>query len=258
VAHEVSDLSTSDLPPTAKQQHCFAITVADNFDMNLGTLHGENSIHILNRIIIQTPLNDELKVDVNDCLNDLCALIESTVDGLNCDSSLNTNVANPQTTTAPTTKKSESYVLFEDNSYRDVLIAYALMKYVYDTNGIFEKFIINKTQINLPLLSGFCATYLSHLPRPLSKITFLPPINQDPSSLTTSEVCLQSAKTSLIESGFQKEVVIVVDEKIYRNCMKVNFSNAPYNYIDIIICSLSLQYLSSHYRSNGNMRSKIN
>jgi len=227
VAHEISELSTLDLPPTAQQQHCFAITVADNFDMNIGTLHGENSIHILNRIIIQTPLNDELKVDVNECLNDLCALIESALDEWSCDLALNSNIRNPQTTTAPTTiNKNEPCILFEDNSYRNVLIAYAVMKYAYDTNNIFEKFINNTIQINLPLLSGFCATYLPHLHRPLSKITFLPPINQDPSSLATSQVCLQSAKTSLIESGFQKEAIVVVDEKIYKNCVKVNFSYA--------------------------------
>ena len=95
------------------------------------------------------------------------------------------------------------------------------MKLFFNTNNFFEKLIDDKNKVFLPLLSGFFATYLPNLRRPLSKITFLPPINQDPTSLTTSQICLRSAKTSLIDSRFQKEAVIVVDEKIYSNCMKV-------------------------------------
>lgn len=35
--------------------HEFAIKVADNFDLNKDTLHGENSLHMLNQIIVTTP-----------------------------------------------------------------------------------------------------------------------------------------------------------------------------------------------------------
>ncbi len=47
--------------------------------------------------------------------------------------------------------------------------------------------------------------------------------NQDLSSVTTSQLYLQSINIYLIDSGFQKEAIVVVDEKIYSNCMKVNF-----------------------------------
>ncbi|CAF1212257.1 unnamed protein product [Rotaria sordida] len=230
VVHEVSKLSSTDLPPTVQQQHSFAITVADNFDMNIGTLRGENSIRMLNRIIIQTPANDELKSDVNECLNDLCASVVSAVDESDHDLLLNSNTTNSRTfTTSSTTNENEPYISYKDNSYRDLLLAYTLMKYVYAANNIFQKFIDNQMQINLPLLSGFFATYLPHVHRPLSKITFLSPTNQDPSSLTTSQLCLQSTKASLIDSRYQKEAVVVVDEKIYSNCIKAKWLNETDN-----------------------------
>jgi hypothetical protein len=203
--------------------------------MNIGTLHGENSIHILNRIIIQTPVNNELKFDVRECLNDLCASVASALDDPNFNLLLNSNTTNSTTittssttnsttiTSSSTTNKNQPYVPYKDNSYRDILLAYGLMKHVYDTNNILAKVIDNQAQTNLPLLAGFFATYIQNVHGPLSKITFLPPINQNPSSLTTSQLCLQSTKTSLIDSGYQKEAVVVVDEKIYSNCIKVNF-----------------------------------
>ncbi|CAF4323755.1 unnamed protein product [Rotaria sp. Silwood2] len=49
----------SDVLKQRKQSSCgikheFAVKVADNFDMNKDTLHGQNSLHMLNQIIIQT------------------------------------------------------------------------------------------------------------------------------------------------------------------------------------------------------------
>ncbi|CAF0919894.1 unnamed protein product [Didymodactylos carnosus] len=55
----------------AQQQHNFAIKVADNFDLNKDTIHGEKNIHIMNQIIIQTVENDEIGVNVTDSLNEL-------------------------------------------------------------------------------------------------------------------------------------------------------------------------------------------
>ncbi len=40
---------------TGEHKHEFAVKIADNFDMNKETLRGENSIHMLNRIIVKTP-----------------------------------------------------------------------------------------------------------------------------------------------------------------------------------------------------------
>jgi hypothetical protein len=222
VANEVSTLSTADLPASVKQDYSFSIIVADNFDMNVGTLHGENSIHILNRIIVQTPLNDELQFDINDCLNHICSTVESIIDKSNFDLRLNGNITNSVPNTPSfITDKNEPDVRFEDNSYREILFVYTLMKNIFDTNNTFRKIIDSKIQRNIPLLSGFFATYIPHVYRPLSKITFLPPLNQDPSSLATSQLCLQSTSASLIQSGIQKEAIVVVDEKIYKNCIKV-------------------------------------
>ncbi len=49
--------------------HNFVLKIADNFDINPDTLYGNNSIHILNQIIISTPENDEIPNIVEDVLN---------------------------------------------------------------------------------------------------------------------------------------------------------------------------------------------
>ncbi|CAF1101289.1 unnamed protein product [Rotaria magnacalcarata] len=222
VTDSVSKLSSTDLPETVEQQHSFAITVAENFVMNIGTLRGENSIHMLNRIIIQTPENDELKFDVSQCVNDLCVSIVSALDDPLPDWPSTLNRTNSTTCTASTTtNKNDLYTIsYKDESYRHALIAYGLMRYSFDTDQHLKKIIDNPIQINVILLAGFASMYLPDVHRPLSKITFLPPINEDPNSLTASQLCFQSVKTSLIDSHFQKEAVVVVDEKIYRNCAK--------------------------------------
>ncbi|CAF4125635.1 unnamed protein product, partial [Rotaria sordida] len=51
--------------------HDFTIKVADNFDLNPDTLYGNNSIHILNQIIVSTPENDEIPFIVADVLRDV-------------------------------------------------------------------------------------------------------------------------------------------------------------------------------------------
>ena len=51
--------------------HNFIVKVADNFDINPDRLHGENSIHLLNQIIVSTPENDELPVVVSECLYEI-------------------------------------------------------------------------------------------------------------------------------------------------------------------------------------------
>ena len=215
-------MSSSEIPDIVHQQRAFAIIAADNFDMNIGTLRGENSIHILNRIIIQAPENDKLKSDVNECLNDLCESVVSVIDeNFGLPSKLTGKISNISNTLI-TTNRNEPNVSNKDESYRDASIAYGLMKYYFDKDSNIRETDDKTREIKLPLLSGFFATYLPNAQRHLSKITFLPPIKQDTSSLTTSQLCLKSAKMSLIDSHFQKEMVIVVDENIYRNCAKVS------------------------------------
>ncbi|CAF1583813.1 unnamed protein product, partial [Didymodactylos carnosus] len=45
--------------PKSMIPNSFGVKVADNFDLNKQTLRGENSLHILNQIIIQNPENEE-------------------------------------------------------------------------------------------------------------------------------------------------------------------------------------------------------
>ncbi|CAF0968968.1 unnamed protein product [Didymodactylos carnosus] len=140
--------------------------------MNIGSFHGENSIHILNRIIIQTPANDEVSFNVNQCVTDLCQRIvaERSVNSIFDPTILPVIPSDLTTTTATSTATST---------------------------------------LNLPLLSGFCTVYLPHIDRPLAKITFMPPINEDPNALSTSQSCLQAIKASFIDSNYQEEAVVV-------------------------------------------------
>ena len=103
------------------------------------------------------------------------------------------------------------YSPFVDTSFTHALLGYALAKLSVST-------FLART---LPMLSGFFATYLHSDERPLHTVTFLTPINEDPSSESTAEACLQSTKAALLDSNYQREAVLVVDEKIYRSCVKV-------------------------------------
>ena len=44
--------------PSGVLSNCYIVQVADNFDLNRETLHGERSYHFLNRIFVQTPENN--------------------------------------------------------------------------------------------------------------------------------------------------------------------------------------------------------
>ena len=78
-----------------------------------------------------------------------------------------------------------------------------------------------RVRFSLPLLSGFFATYLPSHPRPLHTVAFLTPINEDPSAESTAETCLRATKELCLDTRYQEEAVVVVDEKIYRSCVKV-------------------------------------
>lgn len=47
--------------PAGLLPNCYLVQVADNFDLNRETLHGERSYHFLNRIFVQTSENDHHK-----------------------------------------------------------------------------------------------------------------------------------------------------------------------------------------------------
>ena len=219
VIDSVSRMSISEMPDVVRQQRSFAVAVAGNFNMNSGTLRGKNSIHVLNCIIIQASENVELKSDVNECLNDLCELIVSGIDAnFGLPSKLTGKFLNTSNTSI-TTNRNEPNISHKDESYHDILVAYGLMN---DKDSTIRETNDKTREISLSLLSSSFATYLSNIYRPLSKIMFLPSINQNPSSLATSKLCLKLAKVSSINSQFQKRVVIVVPEKIQRNCVRAS------------------------------------
>ncbi|CAF1137322.1 unnamed protein product [Didymodactylos carnosus] len=218
----VANSPSSSLPSNTQQQQQFIVKVADNFDLNKDSLHGENSIHILNQILVQTSENDELFIDVSKCLNQLCDNI------VNLDSRNSTTsflIPSTKTTTSSARKQYAPYEPFVDDSYKTILLAYGVSKLACDHSSNLTTVFSGPKHV-LPLLAGFCATYLQHVQRPLHTVSFCIPINADPTSLPTAELCLRTTKSSILDSNYQQEAVVVVDEKIYRNCIKAKGLNS--------------------------------
>ncbi|CAF4187652.1 unnamed protein product, partial [Didymodactylos carnosus] len=218
----VANSPSSLLPSNTQQQQQFIVKVADNFDLNKDSLHGENSIHILNQILVQTSENDELFIDVSICLNQVCDHV------VNLDSRNSTTsflIPSTKTTTSSPRKQYAPYEPFVDDSYKTILLAYGISKLACDHSSNLTT-VFSSPKHLLPLLTGFCATHLQHVQRPLHTVSFCIPINADPSSIPTAELCLRTTKSSILDSNYQQEAVVVVDEKIYRNCIKAKGLNA--------------------------------
>ncbi|CAF4617313.1 unnamed protein product, partial [Didymodactylos carnosus] len=155
----------------------------------------------MNQIIIQNPENTldivqnptdskaTLQMDVDTYLDDFSALTTST------------ETATPISTML--------FKPFLNNSLDDPLLAYALVK--------FHCFSLNHS---MPLLTGFFATHLPAISRQRHIISFCCPILDDPSSQACANTCLQMTKCAILDSKFQRETVLVADEKIYTNCNK--------------------------------------
>jgi hypothetical protein len=75
--------------------------------------------------------------------------------------------------------------------------------------------------MQIPIISGFFATYLPFERRPLHTVSFITPRNEDPSSEVTAEKCLEHTRQIFVDSQHQQEGVLVIDEKIYRSYLKV-------------------------------------
>jgi hypothetical protein len=105
----------------------------------------------------------------------------------------------------------QNYEHFLDHSLIPHLIAYGCIKSYYNRLG----------EDNLPLYSGFMAIHLPHTIKSRHKVTFMSPINEDPNKSKTAESCMTDMKKNLIDSGIQKDAVLVVDEKIFRLCVEV-------------------------------------
>ena len=184
-------MSSTELPPTIKEEKTFALTVVDNFDLNIGTFHGDNSIHILNRKIIQTPNYKQIIIDVIQYLEDTCNLVAADVQSIH----LNAAFIDRMQSAARATDKmigEATYQPFTDNAYNDILLVYSLMKRAFAQSDVFTKIINNRTTTHIPLLSSLLAIFIKVTPHILSKITFLLPINQDSSTLSTSKLCIEA------------------------------------------------------------------
>ncbi|CAF3952846.1 unnamed protein product [Rotaria sp. Silwood1] len=198
-------------PSCAIINHHFAVKVADNFDMNKETLHGQNSLHMLNQIIVQTSENDEIPIISKDLINSIIDQISTSASSA------------PVTIATITSKDLLKYEPFIDYSFDTSLLAYSLSKYysMFNEDGTLTK----SKSIQFPLLSGFFATHLTPQNRPIHSIKFCTPIKQSPNDILTTEMCLRETKTTMVETHHQKLAVVVVDEKLYTNCMKVIRSN---------------------------------
>ncbi|CAF2191690.1 unnamed protein product [Rotaria magnacalcarata] len=189
----------------------FLIKVIDNFDMNKETLHGENSLHMLNQIIVQTIENDESYITANEVINDIIDCISTSTPP-----SLVVEAIKPP-------KQLFKYKSCFDLSLKFSLLGYSLVKCfdLFDTNGN----IVLSKPIHFPILSGFFATYLNNRIRPIHTGRYCCPIKENPNDVTTIEASLRETKTNILELNRQQTAVVVVDEKLFHICTKVIGNN---------------------------------
>ncbi len=116
-----------------------------------------------------------------------------------------------------------SYEPFTDSSFDSCLLAYCLAKYFAYIRSKGAR--SSARSIVFPLLSGFFATYLTTHRRPTHSILFCTPLKESPNDIATTETCLCDMKTAILKSRYQEEAVLVVDEKLYQNCLKVCISS---------------------------------
>ncbi|CAF3163412.1 unnamed protein product [Rotaria sp. Silwood2] len=198
----------------------FLIKVIDNFDMNKETLHGENSLHMLNQIIVQTIENDEAYITANEVINDIIDCISTSTPP-----SLVVEAIKPP-------KQLFEYKSCFDLSLKFSLLGYCLVKCfdLFDTNG---NLVLSKP-IHFPILSGFFATYLNNRSRPIHTVKYCCPIKENPNDVTTIEASLRETKTNILELNHQQTAVVVVDEKLFHICTKV-IGNNPNEFDGVFI-----------------------
>ncbi|CAF4064432.1 unnamed protein product [Rotaria sp. Silwood2] len=241
--------------------HDFAVKVADNFDLNPDTLYGNNSIHILNQIIVSTSENDEIPTIVAHILDDvLDEIVKSS-------GSVSFNA--PQTIiTISIDNSSFSYKMFTDTSLFLPLFAYALIKYSNDSTRIQNNCFSYIPPVLIPLMSGFFATYLPSELHPPHTVSYLTPINKDPSSELTAEICLDDTKSLLIDSQHQKEGILVVDENNYfetmyksstlRGILDVQHFNRSLRCCKLLYTALQILLLEAFISDTSSTTSTIN
>jgi hypothetical protein len=114
------------------------------------------------------------------------------------------------------------YKEFESSNHNMSLFCFDLVKSWLSTKYLNSSLLMPQRDMPIPLISGFFASYLSSFIRPIHHVTFLPPVHNDPNKISTTYQCMESTKQRLLDNGIQEAAVIVVDEKLYRNCIQVN------------------------------------
>ncbi|CAF4815992.1 unnamed protein product [Rotaria sp. Silwood1] len=238
-----NDDTSASAIPTNVRNNCFMIEVHDNFDMNKETLRGEGSLHVVNRVILQTSENDGKLTHFSSPMSSNTARSSSQLSSnnvnvqkniLSSSSSANsalilstlTNASDiSATTTNHLSKPTSLYKEFQSSNHGVSLFCFDLVKSWFSTNYLNPSLLVPRHCTPIPLISGFFASYLSSSLRPIHHVTFLPPMHDDPNKTSTTYACMESTKQRLLDSGIQEVAVIVVDEKIYRNCIEVKENN---------------------------------
>ena len=139
------------------------------------------------------------------------------------------------TTLAAIASVNFSNTMFVDCSLHLYLLAYGLIKFANDITRMSLNYLSSLVPVSIPIMSGAFAIYLNTKQRPLHYVAFMTPINEDPSSESTAKKCLEETRKMCIDSKYQKEGVLVVDEKIYRSCMKVKIkTNESYSIFNCV------------------------
>ena len=165
-------------------------------------------------VFVTTPENDEISTIVADLLDEIC---EKTVKTLNEISDSAVDVE-PDTLTITPVLTSRTFV---NSSFNVKLLAYSLVKFIFEPGDFSSRVQLNRAVVHVPLLSGFFTSFLSFVKRPLHSVKFLVPVDDDPSSMHAAEACMKATSVTVLETKHQKAAVIVVDEKIFRNLSKV-------------------------------------
>ena len=171
-------------------------------------------------VFVTTPENDEISTIVADLLDEICEKAVKTSNEI-VDSDAHVEADALAMTPVITSRT------FVNNSFNVKLLAYSLLKFIFEPDGFSSRVQPKWPVVHVPLLSGFFASFLPFVKRPLHSIKFLVPINDDPSSMHAAEACMKATSAAVLETKHQKEAVIVVDEKIFRNLSKVR-GRLPY------------------------------
>ncbi|CAF1479999.1 unnamed protein product, partial [Didymodactylos carnosus] len=217
----------------------------DNFDYCPETIHGRDSLHIVTQIIIQNPTNyihqqppSSTPIHIKS-INDKAELINRPRQrNYNSVSPPQHSTISPihnnsvQTTT--TIHQYHQYEKFIDLSTQNCLFGYRVVQY----------YSYEQKQLT-PLLCGFFSSYLIHKKQEKHKITYCSPINESPTSREAALAILKTTKSQLIDSGLQKQAIIIMDEGMYQAVIKVK-DQQPKEFQDVFILAGDFHALKTY------------